>query len=459
MKYLLLLLAALLVVPSAFAQTSSNWTFDGDVGSAEMPTPSIHGLAVDPAGRLWYQSYYAQTRDSVAVDPAVVANSSGCSKTTNNCRVTAIHVLNTDGSEASFSPLSIVTLPGGEKDTLGGGVILNSTGQRVWDYNSGRGLATGPDGDVYAAVGSATVIYRFDYETGAVVDYVRPSNIESHGSAAPAVDEDGYVYFTGIFPGDPIQRYSPSLEFVENVDDADIGYTRGTGVLPDGFTVLDFKYSERATTIFQRTDEFEPYDSVGVAFKGMAVESWAMDPSTGYIWVSAGSPNDKPSAPWQQHTWYAFDVDDALTNEIPTPLDSIRWENPGDGRPRAIAFAPDGNTVYVGEFSLGSPALQRFVRTSVGTERPMIEGVELGQNRPNPFSGSTEISFSLSEAASVRLTVYDAVGRVVSVLTEGPKSAGTHTERFDAASLAAGVYSYVLEIDGQRATRRMLVVR
>ncbi len=83
----------------------------------------------------------------------------------------------------------------------------------------------------------------------------------------------------------------------------------------------------------------------------------------------------------------------------------------------------------------------------------------LDQNQPNPFSGSTEITFSLQESGNARLSVFDATGREVARLVDGPLRAGDHTATLDASRFAPGIYVYTLAVDGQRSTRRMVVVR
>lgn len=84
----------------------------------------------------------------------------------------------------------------------------------------------------------------------------------------------------------------------------------------------------------------------------------------------------------------------------------------------------------------------------------------LAQNAPNPFADATDVSYTLGRPADVRLTVYDAVGRAVAVLSEGRRAAGTHTATLDARGLPAGTYLYRLEADGAVvATRRMTVAR
>jgi hypothetical protein len=84
----------------------------------------------------------------------------------------------------------------------------------------------------------------------------------------------------------------------------------------------------------------------------------------------------------------------------------------------------------------------------------------LGQNYPNPFNPSTMISFTVPVTGYASLTVYDAVGRMVSVLADGIFESGTRYERqFDASSLAAGLYFARLSVVGSSQVRKMLLVK
>jgi len=60
--------------------------------------------------------------------------------------------------------------------------------------------------------------------------------------------------------------------------------------------------------------------------------------------------------------------------------------------------------------------------------------------RPNPFAASTEITFSLSKKMVVKLSIYDASGRLIENLLERPLSEGTHTVIWNAEKLPRGVY-------------------
>lgn len=84
---------------------------------------------------------------------------------------------------------------------------------------------------------------------------------------------------------------------------------------------------------------------------------------------------------------------------------------------------------------------------------------ELSQNYPNPFNPTTAISYQLSTAGFVNLSVYDVLGQEVATLVNETKHAGTHTTRFDASGLPSGVYVYRLAVDGVVQMKRMLLLK
>jgi hypothetical protein len=90
--------------------------------------------------------------------------------------------------------------------------------------------------------------------------------------------------------------------------------------------------------------------------------------------------------------------------------------------------------------------------------------VVLGQSWPNPANGSTRIGFVLTQDSRVRLRLFDAAGRLVRTIQDGPMPAGAHQRMWDGkddqrASVASGIYFYELDVDGQRQTRKIVQVR
>ena len=78
---------------------------------------------------------------------------------------------------------------------------------------------------------------------------------------------------------------------------------------------------------------------------------------------------------------------------------------------------------------------------------------------PNPTAGAATLGYTLAGAARVRVTLFDALGRTVTVLAEGERAAGTHTAAVATDGLANGIYFVRLDADGQRMTRPLTVQR
>jgi hypothetical protein len=57
------------------------------------------------------------------------------------------------------------------------------------------------------------------------------------------------------------------------------------------------------------------------------------------------------------------------------------------------------------------------------------------------------------------LTVYDVLGREVSLLVSERRDAGVHEVQFDASGLASGVYFYRLLAGSYVDTKKLLLVR
>jgi glucuronoarabinoxylan endo-1,4-beta-xylanase len=97
--------------------------------------------------------------------------------------------------------------------------------------------------------------------------------------------------------------------------------------------------------------------------------------------------------------------------------------------------------------------------SSVGGGNGNPVGWKLEQNYPNPFNPSTTITYELPRAFQVTLTVFDILGREVSVLVNERREAGVHEVKLDASELASGVYLYRLTAGSFVQTKKMLVVK
>ena len=86
------------------------------------------------------------------------------------------------------------------------------------------------------------------------------------------------------------------------------------------------------------------------------------------------------------------------------------------------------------------------------------ENADIPVNHPNPFNASTKILFTTSRQTMVRFTVYDVLGRVVSV-DENYFNAGAHSLNWNGSTQASGVYYYTLQIGDKGYTGKMTLLK
>jgi hypothetical protein len=394
-------------------------------------TGSTHGLAVDPDGKVWVSNFYS--------DETIVDINTG-----DTVLVGSIKVFNPDGSEADFSPIKVAKLSEFESDTL---------------YGNCRGMRTDVDGNILYVQSGPTMMYEFDYETGEAVNAVDPELGTS--PTAPAVSEEGTIFVGPVVPGNPLKMFDQDFNFVGNALEATVGFSRAFEVSDDGNTIYWAGYTNGYVTVYERPDQFSSFDSVDTILEGFAAESFGWHPTSGNLWVSAGSGNDPAGMGYSNHTWYAYNPSsDAI-------VDSMKWDfvagvDSANQRPRAIDFAPDGNTAYVGSFGTNSlPMMQKieYVTSVEEVKGQMPKNYTLGENYPNPFNPTTNIKFSIPESGMVTMKVYNTVGQEVATLVQEQKSAGEYNVSFNAGNLPSGVYIYQIQVNDFTASKKMMLMK
>jgi len=88
----------------------------------------------------------------------------------------------------------------------------------------------------------------------------------------------------------------------------------------------------------------------------------------------------------------------------------------------------------------------------------------LYQNHPNPFNGSTTITFDLKRETDVRLKFYDLNGRVIRRLVSNRLAAGRHQITWNGKTdagyeAASGVYIYLIETPEFTESRKALLIK
>ena len=120
------------------------------------------------------------------------------------------------------------------------------------------------------------------------------------------------------------------------------------------------------------------------------------------------------------------------------------------------------DTTYICVDDIVVKSLPTAIEENGGSTRP--EFFTLQQNYPNPFNPTTTIRYMLRESGTVRLTIYDIMGRAVRTLINGRQQAGEQRVIWDATddtgkSVAPGVYFYKLYTDNGSQTRKMILLK
>ena len=145
------------------------------------------------------------------------------------------------------------------------------------------------------------------------------------------------------------------------------------------------------------------------------------------------------------------------------------WDLIADGNPGNDEIAKDiadeinnGHLVAAGIIPPGTP---NYAYGEPDSPYAKVQpGVSLLAAFPNPVNAAgTQIRFSLGEAGSADLSIYDIQGRMVRTLLNGTVNAGETTVRWDGKgengeTLARGIYFYRLRAAGDVHTQKLVLV-
>jgi hypothetical protein len=101
---------------------------------------------------------------------------------------------------------------------------------------------------------------------------------------------------------------------------------------------------------------------------------------------------------------------------------------------------------------------------AIDDEAEVPSDLQLDANYPNPFQTSTTVRYALPEPSSVRVAVYDVLGRRVTELINATQATGVHTVVWDGTNQAGeavgtGIYFFQINAGNRTESHPMVLMR
>jgi hypothetical protein len=214
-----------------------------------------------------------------------------------------------------------------------------------------------------------------------------------------------------------------------------------TGLGPDCTSGLT--YALRANWCPQRRAFALVSKYTGGGLYGTAVENWKYPDATG--------------------TWYASVQQNALGGTFNFRTQNDNW-SADQLRQAGVVYGGVNDNSNVQNWAaraLSSCFTLCFTNlTLTGVNGGHDAAVNSLASARGPISGGrADISFSLATDGRVSVRVYDASGRLVSTVVDNDfRSAGNHTEQWNASGLKGGVYFYQITANGFKSAKKIILV-
>ncbi len=135
------------------------------------------------------------------------------------------------------------------------------------------------------------------------------------------------------------------------------------------------------------------------------------------------------------------------------------YDEGGDGMDGGFYKITNANTavIWVGNTDFGSAASAQFAYDELMSVEKLHEVGEVNIF-PNPISETAQIEFTLSQESTVKINIYNLLGKQVSPVYNGTMTPGIQNIEFNTQSLDSGIYFVNIEIDGQVISQKISVL-
>ncbi len=398
----------------------------------------------------------------------------------------------TDGTYSDFQWISIIANPS-YATQFGNDVAMTITSKGTMGFND---YPNNSQGIGFAYQNGSNLLFE-----GALILGTSATNISdaARNGTGDAQNNDFLVVqpFVLSIPGSDADIQGTSIFNDNNAGTSKIGVTAYlnsytfTTEVDKNYIVLDYRF---VNTNSSAIDNFFAalFFDWDFADAGSDMATWDNTNKYGYVYRNGGSPDNYVGialissdnygfyAIQNDGTGGSFSIYDGFT-------DSEKWLSISNGIGNSTAGPSDiSHVVSSGPYSIPANDTIRVafavlsadnkaaLDVAVSAARDKFQFIvtdmnddnvfnpisfNLEQNYPNPFNPSTVIKYSIPNADNVTLKIYDVLGKEIYTLVNEYQSAGYYELKFDAATLASGIYLYKLKAGNFTSTRKMLLIK
>ncbi|MEM6325588.1 MAG: T9SS type A sorting domain-containing protein [Bacteroidota bacterium] len=386
-------------------------------------------------------------------------------------------------------------LAGGDRPNVYGGHVLwwimnDLGGPHDWSRVPGLGVEV----RVTASVATEGVAQQFEEGTllADLVRYATYYRFDVLYRGTEAVEDVHVGIFAdadlGFFSDDYVGTAPEArMVYTYNGDDIDEG-SGGYGAQPPAVGLVAGRPPEGVTTrgsvLFKSATQATAVAAVDGPSAANALRGLVRDGSQRWTFGGLGSDSGNPPTDWTFPTlppdyWSERDLDGNGTSNLPADRRMLISQGPytlepGEGFTFELAIpwaraeaggalgsvrklvrfiGPSADALPVAaptDLATIFPSDPRVMTEPESTPRGDPPAFALASTPwPNPARETTVIRYDAPAAGTVRLTIYDALGREVAVALDGPTTADYHQVRVNVRGLAPGLYMYRLVANGR----------
>lgn len=349
-----------------------------------------------------------------------------------------------------------------QQDSLGTLLLLDNTGDtiRTMDFNANtgiNGLDMATDGSVIC-VSTYNAIYVFN------ADGSRRDSIPQYGQTVARISADGECLVKGDFN-------TRTCFFHWNGSNYDLTWEYYCGHP----WVTAVAISDDGSTIMAGTYQYTPQNTGKVMLfdSSSATPLWQYYQYGDYVASCALSEDGSiaVAGSWGQYGGTYGDVITVFDRSSSTPLLQVLDDIDEPGSAFSVDISKDGlfitasgKAVHAREFGNGGEVYA--ISTEAGIEdlknRTRAEPMMLALT-PNPFSTNLNISLYMPNRSSVKLSVYDVKGRLISGIFDRESEAGEHNVSWNGTDdngqkVSSGAYFLVAVFEKETITKKVILI-